>query len=73
MKSKLMGAGLIAAAACVTYNRWLRKPAPLKGSYAHAPTKVLIVGGDSEDSLRPRSWRAHSAGAKMLAWPCWTV
>jgi NADH dehydrogenase len=45
MKSKLMGAGLIAAAACVTYNRWLRKPAPLKGSYAHAPTKVLIVGG----------------------------
>src|SRR5215212_8700109 len=45
MKSKLMGAGLIAAAACVTYNRWLRKPAPLKGSYAHAPTQILIVGG----------------------------
>src|SRR5215212_402941 len=45
MKSKLMGAGLIAAAACVTYNRWLRKPAPLKGSYAHSPTKILIVGG----------------------------
>src|SRR5918995_4373681 len=44
MKSKLLGTGLIAGAACVTYNR-LRKPAPLKGSYADAPTKILIVGG----------------------------
>ena len=73
MKSKLMGAGLIAAAACVTYNRWLRKPAPLKGSYAHAQPRFSSWAGDSEDSLRPRSWRAHSAGAKMWAWPCWTV
>jgi NADH:ubiquinone reductase (H+-translocating) len=44
MKSKLVGAGLIAGAACLTYNR-LRKPAPLKGSYADAPTKIVIVGG----------------------------
>ena len=44
MKSKLVGAGLIAGAACLTHNR-LRKPAPLEGSYAHAPTKILIVGG----------------------------
>jgi NADH dehydrogenase len=44
MKSKIVGAGLIAGAACLSYNR-LRKPAPLKGSYADAPTKILIVGG----------------------------
>jgi NADH:ubiquinone reductase (H+-translocating) len=45
MKSKLVGAGLIAGAAWVAYNRWLRKPAPLKGTYAEAPIKILIVGG----------------------------
>jgi NADH dehydrogenase len=44
MKSKLVGASLIAGAACVTYNG-LRKRAPLKGSYADAPTKILIIGG----------------------------
>src|SRR5215212_8352793 len=44
MKSKLVGAGLIAGAACIAFNR-LRKPAPLKGSYADAPTRILIVGG----------------------------
>jgi NADH:ubiquinone reductase (H+-translocating) len=44
MKSKLVGAGLIAGAAWVAYTR-LRKPAPLKGSYADAPTKIIIIGG----------------------------
>jgi NADH:ubiquinone reductase (H+-translocating) len=44
MKSKLVGAGLIAGAACIAFNR-LRKPAPLEGSYADAPTRILIVGG----------------------------
>src|SRR5918999_889247 len=44
MKSKIVGAGLIAGAACLAYNR-LRKPAPLKGSYADATTQILIVGG----------------------------
>jgi NADH dehydrogenase len=44
MKSKLVGASLIAGAAWVAHNR-LRKPAPLKGSNADAPTKILIVGG----------------------------
>jgi NADH dehydrogenase len=44
MKSKIVGAGLIAGAACAAYNR-LRKPAPLKGNYADAPIKILIVGG----------------------------
>jgi NADH dehydrogenase len=44
MKNRLAGAGFIAGATWLTYNR-LRKPAPLRGSYADAPTKILIVGG----------------------------
>ena len=44
MKSKLVGAGLVAGAAWATYYR-LRKPQPFKGNYASAPTKILIVGG----------------------------
>jgi NADH:ubiquinone reductase (H+-translocating) len=45
MNSKLVGAGLIAGAAWAAYNRRLRKPAPLKGTYKDAPIKILIVGG----------------------------
>ena len=44
MKSKLVGAGVIAGATWVAYNR-LREPAPLKSTYADAPTQILIVGG----------------------------
>jgi NADH:ubiquinone reductase (H+-translocating) len=44
MKSKLVGAGLIAGAAWVAYNR-LREPAPLSSPYADATTQLLIVGG----------------------------
>ncbi|HEX2183812.1 MAG TPA: NAD(P)/FAD-dependent oxidoreductase [Rubrobacteraceae bacterium] len=44
MKGKLVGAGLIAGAAYMAYER-LRKPAPLEVGYADAPTRVLIVGG----------------------------
>src|ERR687895_1198858 len=44
MRSKLVGVGLIAGAAYVSYI-WLRKPEPLKVSYADAPNKILIVGG----------------------------
>jgi len=44
MKAKLMGAGVIAGATLVAYNR-LRKPAPLRRTYADAPTQILIVGG----------------------------
>jgi NADH:quinone reductase (non-electrogenic) len=44
MKSKLVGAGLIAGATWVAYNR-LREPPTIKGTYADAPTKILIVGG----------------------------
>jgi len=44
MKGKLLGVGLIAGATWGAYNR-LRKPASLKGSYANAPTKILILGG----------------------------
>src|SRR5215208_5891090 len=44
MKSKLVGAGLVAGATWVAYN-WLRRPEPLKSNYLDAPTKVLIVGG----------------------------
>jgi NADH dehydrogenase len=44
MKGKLVGAGLIAGATWVAYNR-LREPAPLNGTYADAPTRILIVGG----------------------------
>jgi NADH dehydrogenase len=43
-KSKLVGASLIVGGAFVTHRR-LRKPAPLEGTYADAPTKILIVGG----------------------------
>jgi NADH dehydrogenase len=43
-KGRLVGAGLIAGAAWATYRR-LRKPAPLEGAYANAPTRILIVGG----------------------------
>jgi NADH:ubiquinone reductase (H+-translocating) len=44
MKSKLVGAGLVAGTAWATYHR-LRKPQPFKSNYASAPTKILIVGG----------------------------
>jgi NADH:ubiquinone reductase (H+-translocating) len=44
MKSKLVGAGLIAGATWVAYNR-LREPAQLNGTYADATTQILIVGG----------------------------
>jgi NADH:ubiquinone reductase (H+-translocating) len=44
MKTKIVGAGLIAGATWVAYNR-LREPAPLKSTYANAPTQILIVGG----------------------------
>src|SRR3712207_3378000 len=44
MKSKLVGAGLVAGAAWATYYR-LRKLQPFNSNYAGAPTKILIVGG----------------------------
>ena len=44
MKGKIVGAGLIAGASLVAYNR-LRKPAPLSSPYADATTQILIVGG----------------------------
>jgi NADH:ubiquinone reductase (H+-translocating) len=44
MKSKLVGAGLIAGAAWTAYNR-LREPASLGSNYANASTRILIVGG----------------------------
>jgi NADH:ubiquinone reductase (H+-translocating) len=44
VKGKLVGAGLISGVTLVAYNR-LRKPAPLRGRYADASTKILIVGG----------------------------
>jgi NADH dehydrogenase len=44
MKSKLVGAGLIAGAAWVAYTR-LRGPASLNSTYAYASTRILIVGG----------------------------
>ena len=44
MKSKVVGAGLIAGAAWVAYNR-LREPTPLSSPYADATTQILIVGG----------------------------
>jgi NADH dehydrogenase len=44
MRSKLAMGGLILGAAWGVYRR-LRKPFSLQGSYAHAPTRVLIIGG----------------------------
>jgi NADH:quinone reductase (non-electrogenic) len=44
MRSKLAMGGLILGAAWGAYSR-LRRPIPLKGSYARAPTKILIIGG----------------------------
>ena len=44
MKSKLAMGGLILGASWGAYRR-LRRPTSLEGSYADAPTKVLIVGG----------------------------
>jgi NADH dehydrogenase len=44
VKSKLVGAGLIAGATWVAYNR-IREPQPLLSTYAEAPTQILIVGG----------------------------
>src|SRR5215204_4586432 len=44
MRSKLAMGGLTLGAAWGAYSR-LRRPIPLKGSYARAPTKVLIIGG----------------------------
>src|SRR5215204_3505887 len=44
MRSKLALGGLILGAACGAYWR-LRRPISLQGSYAHAPTKILIIGG----------------------------
>jgi NADH dehydrogenase len=44
MRGKLAMGGLILGAAWGAYRR-LRKPTSLEGSYAHAPTKILIIGG----------------------------
>ena len=44
MRSKLALSGLILGAAWGTYRR-LRRPISLQGSFAHAPTKILIIGG----------------------------
>jgi NADH dehydrogenase len=44
MRSKLAVGGLILGAAWGAYWR-LRRPISLQGSYAHAPTKILIIGG----------------------------
>jgi NADH:ubiquinone reductase (H+-translocating) len=44
MKSKLAVGGLILGAAWEAYRR-LSRPNPLRGTYADAPTKILIVGG----------------------------
>ena len=44
MKSKLAVGGLILGASWGIYRR-LSRPDPLRGSYAEAPTKILIVGG----------------------------
>jgi NADH dehydrogenase len=44
MKSKLALGGLVLGACWGAYRR-LRRPTSLEGSYADAPTKVLIVGG----------------------------
>jgi NADH dehydrogenase len=44
MKNRLVGAGLIAGAAWVAYNR-LREPTSLNSTYADAATQILIVGG----------------------------
>ncbi len=45
MKSKLVGAGLIAVATWVAYNRIREPTTPLLSTYAEAPTQILIVGG----------------------------
>jgi NADH dehydrogenase len=44
MRSKLAVGGLILGAAWGAYRR-LRKPTSLEASYAHAPTRILIIGG----------------------------
>jgi NADH dehydrogenase len=44
MRSKLAMGGLILGAAWGAFRR-LRRPLSLQGSYAHAPTKILIIGG----------------------------
>jgi NADH:ubiquinone reductase (H+-translocating) len=44
MKGKLAMGGLILGAAWGAYRR-LRTATSLEGSYAHAPTKILIIGG----------------------------
>jgi NADH:ubiquinone reductase (H+-translocating) len=44
MRSKLAMGGLILGAVWGAYRR-LRRPISLQGSYAHAPTKILIIGG----------------------------
>jgi NADH dehydrogenase len=44
MRSKLAMGGLILGAAWGAYRR-LRRPISLQGSYAHAPNKILIIGG----------------------------
>jgi NADH:ubiquinone reductase (H+-translocating) len=44
MRSKLAMGGLTLGAAWGAYSR-LRRSIPLKGSYARAPTKILIIGG----------------------------
>lgn len=44
MKSKVVGAGLVAGAAWMAYHR-PRKPTPLMNNYANASTRIVIVGG----------------------------
>jgi NADH:quinone reductase (non-electrogenic) len=62
VKSKLVGAGLIAGATWVAYNR-LREPTPLNSTYAEAATRILIVGGGFGGLAAAREL-AHALGGR---------
>jgi hypothetical protein len=73
MRSKLIGAGLVAGAAWVARNR-LREPAPLNSSYTEAPTQVLIVGGGfgglaAARALARTLGESQDVGVALLVFP----
>ena len=63
MKSKLAVGGLILGATWEAY-RQLSRPNPIRGSYADAPTKILIVGGGFGGLAAAREWM-RSLGERL--------
>ena len=67
MKSKLIGAGLIAGATWVAYNR-LSEPTPFDSPYQTLPRRFSSWVVGSEGSPRRGSWGLDGLGSILFSW-----